>query len=97
MLIQVMEAAYRGDHRVWLRFNTGDEGVADLADLVAKVPTAAPLQDPHVFADFRLDDWPTLSWPCGFDLAPEDLFVRATGRRPSWLKDDASEPLAPAV
>ena len=97
MLISIVQAQYRGDHRVWLQFNNGDEGVADLADLVARVPAASPLRDTRVFASFRLDDWPTLTWPCGFDVAPEDLYWRATGKRLAWLTDPSELPTAPAI
>ena len=31
MLVHVVEARYRGDHRVWLKFNDGLEGEVDLS------------------------------------------------------------------
>jgi hypothetical protein len=66
---------------VRLRFNTGEEGVADLTDLVARYPAARPLADPAELADSGLDEWPTLVWACGFDVSPETLYERATGKR----------------
>lgn len=70
MLIHVVEASYRGGHRVWLKFNDGLEGEADLSsELWGEV--FQPLQDPAYFASFRVDG--TLTWPNGADFAPESL------------------------
>jgi hypothetical protein len=87
MIITVVGARYLGDFRIWLRFNTGDEGIVDLADIVEKFPAAKPLRDPSVFAKFYLDEWPTLAWPCGFDFSPESLYERATGKIVPWLQE----------
>jgi hypothetical protein len=79
-MVYVEQARYVGEHRLWVRFNTGDAGEVDLADLIETEPAAAPLRDTGVFRDFYLDAWPTVAWPCGFDVAPESLFARVTGR-----------------
>jgi len=71
---------------VGLRFNTDEEGVADLADVLERFPAAKPIKDKAVFANFFLDDWPTLAWPCGFDFSPEALYERATGKHVQWLR-----------
>ena len=86
MIIKVIEARYQEQFKIWLRFNTGDEGVVDLADVVEKYPVAAPLRDTSVFSQFYLDDWPTLAWQCGFDFSPESLYERATGKSVPWLQ-----------
>jgi len=87
MIIKVAEARYLEGFRIWLRFNTGEEGIVDLADVIARYPAAKPLRDPAVFSDFYLDDWPTLAWPCGFDFSPESLYTRATGKSLPWLQE----------
>lgn len=89
MIIKIVDARYQADYRIWLRFNTGEEGVVDFADIVEKYPAAKPLRDPAVFADFYLDEWPTLAWPCGFDFSPESLYERATGKAVPWLQQRA--------
>jgi hypothetical protein len=78
--ISIVEAKYIKDYQVYLKFNTGETGVVDLGDLVYKYPIAEPLRNPEVFARFYLDSWPTLAWECGFDVAPESLYCRATGK-----------------
>jgi len=70
MVIEVVEAAYRDGHRVWLKFNDGLEGEVDLgSELWGEV--FEPLRDPAYFAAFRVDQ--TLTWPNGADFAPEFL------------------------
>ena len=88
MLVSIREAHYEGAYRIRLTFNTGEQGVADLEDIILKYPAAASLKDPTLFADFHLDEWPTLVWDCGFDLAPETLYERATGIRVPWLNEN---------
>jgi len=41
------------------------------------------------FAKFTLDEWPTLVWSCGFDLAPEMLYERVTGKQLTWQQEQA--------
>lgn len=77
MTIQVLEAHYRGGHRVWLRFDDGLSGETDLAaELDGEV--FEPLRDPVYFARFVVDE--TLLWPNGADFAPEFLHARVSGR-----------------
>ena len=64
------------NHRVFLRFNDGVQGEADLKDVIDRYKIAAPLIDPEKFAKFYFDSWPTLCWECGFDIAPEALYQK---------------------
>lgn len=86
MIVNVQEARYLDGYRVWLKFNTGESGEVDLQDMVFKYDVAAPLRDVENFRQFALDAWPTLIWECGFDVSPETLYARATGKRPEWLE-----------
>jgi hypothetical protein len=81
--IAVTEAKYIENYRVWLKFNTGESGEADLRDLVFSCQAAAPLRVQAEFAKFHLDPWPTLAWDCGFDVAPESLYKRALPPAPA--------------
>ncbi|MBE0546786.1 MAG: DUF2442 domain-containing protein [Rubrivivax sp.] len=86
---RITEATYAGDYKVALRFDTQEAGIVDLHELIHKYEAAAPLRDPAAFARFRLDDWPTLVWDCGFDVSPETLYARATGKPVQWTTDDS--------
>ena len=84
-MIEIREAKYQEGYKLWLSFNTGESGIADLTDLIHKYKAAAPLLDTNEFKKFYLDEWPTVAWPCGFDLAPESLYELVTGKRVEWL------------
>ena len=85
-MIAIATANYADDYRIKLTFNTGEQGVVDLSDLIEKYPVAQPLKNISEFKQFFLDEWPTLAWSCGFDISPETLYERATGKRIAWLE-----------
>jgi hypothetical protein len=87
---RIVNARHVRDHVVDLRFETGESGQVDLHAIVHRYSAAAPLRDPAVFAGFALDDWPTLTWPCGFDVSPETLYSLATGRPVAWEHEPAA-------
>ena len=63
-------------------------GTANASGMASGVlSAAAALRDTAVFKAFALDEWPTLVWPSGFDLSPEMLYERATGRTVAWLHE----------
>nr|VFK17252.1 MAG: Protein of unknown function (DUF2442) [Candidatus Kentron sp. LPFa] len=78
--IHIAEARYLDGFKIFLRFNTGESGEVDLEDIVHQYEAARSLRDPVRFSGFYLDSWPTLAWECGFDIAPESLYYRATGK-----------------
>jgi hypothetical protein len=39
MLIAIENARYVDGYRIWLRFNTAEEGVADLTNIASRTPT----------------------------------------------------------
>ena len=83
-MISVKRAHYAGDYLIDIEFSDGVSGIIDLRDTVSRYEAAAEIRDPMKFADFHLDEWPTLTWQCGFDLAPEYLYELLTGSAPSW-------------
>ena len=78
--VYVLEAKYVRDFIIYLKFNTGEAGEVDLKDVIFQHKAAESLRDPRRFAQFSLDSWPTLAWDCGFDIAPESLYYRLTGK-----------------
>jgi hypothetical protein len=85
-MIAIHSAEYQYDYKIKLTFNTGEQGVVDLYDLIEKHTIAHPLKNVNAFRQFYLDEWPTLAWSCGFDIAPETLYERATGNPIAWLE-----------
>jgi hypothetical protein len=82
-----VDAEFRGDHRVWLRFNDGVEGELDLSgELTTGV--FERLRDEDYFARFTLDD--TLTWPNGADFSPE--FLHALVQRSKRARSGNTHP-----
>lgn len=72
-MLHVTNAEYRGDYRIWLEFNDGSSGEADLRSALTG-SIFAPLTSINEFRQFQLDsDAHTLVWPNGADFAPEFL------------------------
>ncbi len=86
MIVSIQEARYVKDYRIWLKFNTEEAAEVDLRDLVFRYTAAQSIRDVEAFKNFYLDEWPTLAWRCGFDISPETLYERATGKRVPWLE-----------
>lgn len=64
------------DHRLWLRFTTGETKVFDFTPLLEK-PAFAQLADEHTFAGVYIDYGVTV-WNDGdIDIAPEYLYAHA--------------------
>ena len=61
------------DHRLWVRFNTGEEKTFDFNGLLDK-PAFAPLRDERLFREVYID-YGTPVWNNGeIDIAPEYLY-----------------------
>jgi len=76
MFPHLLEARYRRDYVLWLRFNDGTVGEIDLADELWG-EMFAPLKDVEQFRRFRVDpELRTIVWENGADLAPEFLYER---------------------
>jgi hypothetical protein len=73
MFIHVTDVECIEDYQLRLTFNTGEEGVVDLADeLYGEV--FEPLQDKSLFRQVYLTAR-TIEWPNGADFAPEFLLT----------------------
>lgn len=78
MLVDVVQVEVLDKHRLRLAFDDGTEGIVDIASLVPFVGVFAPLRDPAVFAQVRVDaELGTVVWPNGADIDPSVLHERA--------------------
>jgi len=83
-LIKVLEARALDDHRLWVRFSNGREGVRDFTDILAEGGAVVePLRDPAMFGRVFLE-FGAPAWPSGFDIDPIALYreMEAAGRTP---------------
>ncbi len=71
---EVTSLRSNGDHRLCLRFRDGLIAELDFIDCVSKEhgPQTEPLRDAAYFSQVWLDDG-VLTWPNGYDIAPETL------------------------
>ena len=73
MLTKITRLEKLGGHRLRLRFSDGSEGVHDFTPMVKESgPMIDPLREEAYFARVFLE-FGALSWPNGFDIAPEWL------------------------
>jgi uncharacterized protein DUF2442 len=74
-LPSVTRAEYRGEYKIHLWFQDGNEKTVDFARWL-EGPIFEPLKDTRYFQRFFLDGG-TVSWPNGADIAPETLYEQA--------------------
>lgn len=79
-LITVIDAEYKHDYKISLKFNDGVNGVVDLEKYLDG-EVFEPLKNLDYFKKFTLDTW-TIGWDNGADFAPEflhDLTIKMNG------------------
>lgn len=80
-LIRVTAVRHVRDHVLWLEFNDGLAGEADLSQRLFG-PVLEPLRDAREFARVQLGT-DTIEWPNGADWAPESLHALVAARNGS--------------
>jgi len=74
----VRDAAYVADHKLQVRFETGEVKLVDLAPHLDG-PVFEPLRDPSYFRSFKVNrDIDTVTWPNNADFSPD--FLHEIGR-----------------
>jgi len=72
-MVEILEAKYSKEFRLWLKFNNGKSGEVDLKDHLWG-PAFEPLKDVDYFIKFEVSkDLGTVVWPNEADFAPEFL------------------------
>jgi hypothetical protein len=72
-MLHVTDAKYINDYSVWLSFDDGAQGTANLKDHL-KGPIFEELRDLNIFKKVMFsEELSTITWPNGADLAPEFL------------------------
>lgn len=75
---KVVKARASGRYLVWVEYENGEAGMADLTDL-AESPSFRSWKDERFFETVR-PDGDTLAWGDGeVDIAPETVYMRVTG------------------
>ena len=75
MLYDVVAVRPLPNFRVWVRFEDGLEGEANLSDMAGKGVFKRWTDDPTEFDEVVVDpESGTLVWPGGLDVAPDRLY-----------------------
>lgn len=80
------------DHKLWVRFNTGEVRIVDFAPLLA-LPAFAPLADEEAFRSVYIDYGMTVWLDGEIDIAPETLYEQGTAQHAKLL-DGRDAPLS---
>ena len=88
MLYDVVSAIYNGGYRIKLTFDDGKKGIVDFSEYLAKGGVFDRFKDVEFFKNFSInDELGTLTWQDAIDLAPEQLYAKATGTQlPDWME-----------
>lgn len=82
MHYRLVAAEARPDFRLWVRFQDGAEGVADLSDVAGRGVFRRWTERPEEFEAVSVDPGtgaPT--WPGDLDVAPDRLYAEIVGER----------------
>lgn len=71
-LVSVINAEYKQDYKILLKFNDGLTGTVDLTTFLDG-EVFEPLKNKDYFKTFSVDSW-TIGWANGADFAPEFLY-----------------------
>jgi hypothetical protein len=88
MLYDVVSAVYNGDYRIKLTFDDGKKGIVDFSEYLSKGGVFDRFKDIEFFKKFSInDELGTITWQNAIDLAPEQLYAKATGNPlPKWME-----------
>jgi hypothetical protein len=81
---RIVEAKPMADYRVWVRFEDGVEGIADLSRHAGRGVFKLWAQ-PGAFAQVRIGPNGELVWGDQIDFCPDALYLEITGRKPEEL------------
>lgn len=72
MFLEVIDAQYISEYKLFLSFNNGEKRVFDFASVISRYPVFRCLKDLNLFKSFIITD--TVEWKNGaIDIAPEYL------------------------
>jgi hypothetical protein len=91
MLYRITEFEARAEYRLWLRFEDGVEGEADLSDVAGQGVFKRWKDNPAEFAEVEIDpETGSLTWPGDLDVASDrlhwELMETSTEVRPTAIR-----------
>jgi hypothetical protein len=80
-MFRIVEARALARYRVWLRFDDGTTGVADLSHLAGR-GVFQRWEEPGGFEQLSVGSSGDLQWGEELDLCPDALYMEVTGKTP---------------
>ncbi len=81
MYFNIIKADYINNYKIKLEFENGKSGTVDLQEYVGNNDVFKDFSDMEYFKNFTLNNG-TLTWAKGeIDIAPETLYLKATGEK----------------
>ncbi len=89
MIHDVISATYKGEYKIALAFDDGEQGIVDFSPYLEKGGVFERFRDETFFRTFSVnDELGVLTWEGDIDIAPETLYSLATGKPlPDWVTD----------
>lgn len=89
--LKILEALPQDGYKIWLKFDDGTTGEADLSHLAGK-GVFALWNDVKIFEKFSIENGRRLEWADEIDLDADSLYMKLTGKKPDdvfpTLKED---------
>lgn len=82
--MKVLEVSPLDGFKLSLRFENGEEGIADLSDLAGRGVLSA-WNERSVFERAQVTELGAVEWPGDIDICGDSLYLRATGKQPEQL------------
>ncbi len=79
-----IEIRVLANHRLWIRYTDGVEGVIDLTYLVGK-GIFKPLADESMFKKVYIGKHGEIAWNDDLEICPDSIYLRITGKTPEEL------------
>jgi hypothetical protein len=83
-MMKLLDVQPRPNYRLWLRYADGTEGEVDLSDLAGR-GVFKLWDEPGVFEQVQIGDDGALYWNDEFDLCPDAMYLRLTGKGPEAI------------
>jgi len=86
-MYEVISIEFVENYTLKFKFKDNSEGIVDFFDYTNKTGLYQDLKDIDFFKKFYLDEeLSTIVWPNGLDIAPDTLYIKATGKYPNGLQ-----------
>jgi hypothetical protein len=81
MYYEIVKVKHIKDYCLEVEFENGEKGTVDLSEYTQKGGVFAPLKEIEFFKQvFIHPDFGVLSWSGDIDIAPETIYIKATGK-----------------